>query len=446
VAARLYHDDQYDWARPVPSYWGASAGGLSAFPHLNGSLTADVAIIGAGYTGLSAAYHLAKDHAVSAVVLEAGPIGWGASGRNGGFACLGASMAPAEHLIKKFGLEETRRFFRAQLDGIDLVASIACSENFEIDVQGDGVFVVAHKPSRLAALKHEMEGIETLTSVPARLIEATQFSNEVFQSTEQYGGVWIGAGYGIHPLKYARGLAAAAATRGAKLFEKSRVTTWRKDGDRHVIGTVSGEVRAKNLVIATNGWIPEELDPSLVGRVLPIMSNIMVTRPLTDDELGGQGWKTQCPISNSRNLLYYFRLLPDKRMLFGGRGDTIGDKEAGDWMRASLEAGFRRVFPNWSHVETTHFWRGFITVTPRLTPAIGHLEDEPNVFLSYGCHGNGVAWSTWAGRALSGQIVGSGETLPAPVAGLGPRFTWPRLRIHYLRSVLTAMQFSDRWL
>jgi glycine/D-amino acid oxidase-like deaminating enzyme len=445
LAARLYHDDQYDFSRPVASYWEAASGERLSFGALTGDLTSDVAIIGGGYTGLSSAYHLGKDFGISAVVLEAGPIGWGASGRNGGFSCFGAASLSPDAMIKRYGQEETRRFYAAQRDGIDLVKSIAETEGFDIAPQGDGILVIAHKPSRFAELQGLETHLKTFVGVPVRLMEKDKFASEMFQSAEQFGGLWVGAGYGINPLKYVRGLAQAAARKGAKIFEDSEVVQWTKAGAEHVLETREGRVRARTVIVACNGWMPEALDGRLSGRVLPVMSNIIVTRPLTDTELKAQNWKTDCPVSNTRELLFYFRLLPDKRMLFGGRGDTIGSAEAAAPLRAYLEGGFRRLFPNWKHVEVSHFWRGFIAMTSRATPALGRLEEDCSVLIGYGCHGNGVAWSTWAGQWLAAEVAGTAEALPVPVLGQPRRFPLPQWRITYLRAALTALRVVDRW-
>lgn len=439
---RLYHYDLYDWSRPVPSYWEAESGPHPHYARLEGEISVDVAVIGGGYTGMSAAYHLARDHGISVAVVEAGPIGWGASGRNGGFACLSSSALSIDKLIKRYGKEETLRFYAAQLEGFALVKAIAEAEGFSIDPQGDGILTIAHKPSRFKELEEDKRAM-ALVGIPTRLSTQAQFAQEYFDSKEQFGGLWTGAGFGLNPLKYVRGLAAAAVSRGVQVFGHSHVSEWKREGDTHVLSTLSGAVRAKSVVVAANAWMPEELQPALAGRVLAVMSNIVTTRPMTDDELAAQSWKTENPIYNTRDLLFYFRMLPDKRLLFGGRGDTVGDKLGGERMRDLLDAGLKRLFPAWAQVPTTHYWRGLIAITERLTPSIGRLDEDRSVHFSFGCHGNGVGWSTWAGRALAGEIAGKAGPLPAPVRGMSHRFVWPQLRMYYLRAALGAMQVKD---
>ena len=163
IARRLYDDDMYRFDQPQPSYWEATAGpnDVRAEP-LTSDDSCEVAIIGGGYTGLSAALHLARDYDIDVRVLEAGHIGWGASGRNGGFCCLPASRLSIQQLIKRYSLDETKRFFATQLEGMNLVASLAADENIDLDRQGDGNFTVAHHPSRFQALQEEAQALSSL--------------------------------------------------------------------------------------------------------------------------------------------------------------------------------------------------------------------------------------------------------------------------------------------
>jgi glycine/D-amino acid oxidase-like deaminating enzyme len=207
--------------------------------------------------------------------------------------------------------------------------------------------------------------------------------------------------------------------------------------------TDAGSLRAKRVVVAANGWLPEDLHPALRGRVLPVLSNIITTRPLHAEELKAQAWKTEAPASNTRNRLAYLRLLPDQRLLFGGRGDTTGRPSGGAAMKALLARRMGETFPVFRGVEVTHSWRGFISATTRLTPAVGELPDDPSVSFAFGCHGNGVALMTWAGRELARRIAGTACALPAPMRGLPDPFPLPSLRLWQLRAVLLRAWIED---
>jgi glycine/D-amino acid oxidase-like deaminating enzyme len=408
---------------------------------LTGDANADVAIIGGGYCGLSAAYHLARA-GIEARVLEAGPIGWGASGRNGGFCSVGASFLGAVELKGIYGEDETLAFYRALVDAVRLVESLAADEAIDLRRQGDGVWTFAHKPSRVAELRAHAEVLARI-GVPARIVAARGFETEAFACAEQAGALHETVGFALNPLAYCLGLARAAIKRGANISAASRVTEWRREGAQHLLLTPQGSLRAKRVIVATNGWLPEELVPELAGRVMPVLSNIVTTRPLTADELARQAWHTEAPASNTRALLAYLRLLPDKRLMFGGRGDTTGSPAGGAAMRRVLTRRIGELFPGFAGIETTHSWRGFIAATRRLTPAVGELPSDPTVSFAFGCHGNGVAFMTWAGRELARRITGTASELPAPVRGLPPRFPLPQLRLWQLRVMLARAWVED---
>lgn len=437
----LFHPALYDRSTPVASYWQDTAGPAPTYPRLEGEHATDVAIIGGGYCGLAAAYHLAR-LGIEATVLEAGSIGWGASGRNGGFCCIGATWLGPKELAAIYGEEETLAFYRAQVDAVRLVEQLAAEEQIDLKRQGDGIWVFAHKPSRLNELEEHAEVLRRI-GVKTRRLSRDQFEAEMFACAEQFGAHYEAIGFGLNPLSYCAGLAAAAAKRGAKLHARSHVDGWRREGARHLLSTPTGLLRARRVIVATGGWMPEELAPELAGRLMPALSNIITTRPLSEAELARQKWKGDAPASNTRNLLAYLRLLPDKRLLFGGRGDTRGSPSGGEAMRRSLTRSMGRLFPAFRDAEITHSWRGFITATMRLTPAVGELPSDESVSYAFGCHGNGVAFMTWAGRALAQRIAGSRSELPAPVRGLPNRFPLPALRRWQLRVIVARAWIED---
>ena len=445
----LYHASLYAADQAVPSYWEASvAGARPSFPSLAASESCDVAIIGGGYTGLSAALHLARDHQVDVRVLEAGPIGWGASGRNGGFCCLAASKLSLQQMIRCFGLAETQRFYAAQIEGMELTAALLTDEGIAADRCGDGNFEVAHRPEALQDLESYGAALEKYFGIETRLLSREAFLDIGHESQEQFGALHINAGFALHPLKFTLGLAQAAARHGAKLHARSPVESWSKNGKaQHVLKTPNGELRANKIILATNGFTPEALHPAFAARIMPVLSNIVVTRPLTPDELAAQSWRTENPICNTRDLLFYYRMLPDKSFLLGARGDMTGKPADGARMQHWMARRLGEVFPGWRHVAVRYFWRGLVCMSMKFAPSLGRLEEDPSVWYGYGYHANGVNTAPWAGRALARMIAGvqTQKDIPAVLAGPPPQIPFAALRRWYLRAYCLKYRITDDW-
>ena len=247
----LYDPLIYDDRQTVRSYWEATAPARPAGDRpLSEDADCDVAVIGGGYTGLSAALHLARDHGLEVRLLESGALGWGASGRNGGFCCLAATKLSIAQLIQRYGLEETKRFYAAQLEGIDLVRSLCQDEDIDAEICGDGNLEVAHRPAAYKELEEQAEALSSFFGIETKLYSREAFPEIGHESSEQYGGLHIGAGFALHPLKFALGLARAAAKHGAVLHPHSAVTDWRREGGRHRLNTQEGSLTAERVVLA----------------------------------------------------------------------------------------------------------------------------------------------------------------------------------------------------
>ena len=215
--------------------------------------------------------------------------------------------------------------------------------------------------------------------------------------------------------------------------------------------TANGTLRADRVIVAANGFMPEHLLKEVQGVPLPMISAIVVTRPLTDDELAAHSWRTEDPAINSRELMNYFRLLPDKRFMFGGRGHSSGAEGSDESVRRNLLAALHRQWPEWRDVEAEYFWHGLICMTRRLTPCVGRIQREPTIFYGFGYHGNGVNTSVWTGKQLARWLAGSGKRdtaipdgIPVMMQGMSPRFPAPTMRLHYLRLGLLWKRLQDQ--
>ena len=258
------------------------------------------------------------------------------------------------------------------------------------------------------------------------------------------GLVVLGLGVGLHPLKYLRGLARAAIDAGVTVHGHSPVTAIRREGADFLLVTPAGRLRARKVIVATNGYSEDDRLPQLAGRLLPALSSIIVTRPLSPAEREAQGWTSTVMCADSRRLLHYFRLLPDGRFLWGGRGGVSGSPAAAEASRARLRRSFEHHFPAWRHVETEFFWRGLVCLTKPLVPFVGKLEEE-GLYASLAYHGNGVSFTAWAGRAVAAQVAGvqGAEALPAVLRAPLPRFPLPFLRKVYLTGAYAVYGLQD---
>ena len=444
---RLYDDNLYRFSEPQPSYWEATATDVQVqAPPLAGDESCDVAIIGGGYMGLSAALHLARDYDIDVRVLEAGHIGWGASGRNGGFCSLGGVGVERKKLVRMVGLDKVRDYFRSQVEGVELVREIGSSEGIDYKANGSAELEVAHLPKAFELLREDHALLSRELGIAATLFSADECRERFFDSTEQYGALQIEPTFGLHPLRYCRGLANAASRRGAIVHERSEALSWTKaDDGLHRISTAGGTLRARRVLYATNAFMPEDLRPEFYARTLPVISAIVVTRPLSADEKAAYGWATDHPAINSRRILNYFRMLPDGRFMFGGRGHSTGHPAGEAETYRRLEAMLKKIWPAWSNVEIDYRWHGLICVTGTMAPSLGRLDDDSSIYFGYGYHGNGVNTATWSGKQLADWMASGKEPrLPQIIRGLSGRFPLAPLRLTYLRAGIAFSAWLDR--
>ncbi len=448
---QLFHPSLYRFDQAQPSYWEATAGETELRNEtLDGTQSCDVAIIGGGYTGLSAALHLARDFNVDACLLEAGHIGWGASGRNGGFCTMGMTKLSLQSQLKKFGVEQTRAFHQSQADAVNLVRALGEDEAIDFLPQGDCEFIVADSDAHFAGMQREVDIERSLLGLDVSLHSRDEFREIGYDSPHQHGAVAHRPSFALHPLRYAQGLAAAAQRRGARIHPRSEVISWRKEGDSHLLETASGSLSAKQVILTGNGFMPEHLHRGVRGRPLPLQSAIVVTRPMSADELREKGWHTENPTINSKHMFFYYRLLSDGRFMLGGRANHIGDPAGAEATYAELKQSIANMWPQFADIEYTHQWRGLVCFALNFRPSIGRMPEDKSVYFAYGYHGNGVNSATWSGRELARWLAGreSGKSilpnhLPALVRGRSPRFPLAAMRRQYLRLGLGFYRLRD---
>jgi glycine/D-amino acid oxidase-like deaminating enzyme len=389
--------------------WAATAAPAPPHSRLYGERTADFAVIGAGYTGLSAALHLAQTGR-KVVVLEASEPGWGASGRNGGQIIAGLKHDP-EKLEAALGEDLGSRVTDEFGGSADLVYSLIDRYAIACNVQRNGWIQAAHGRRAFDEMVEPRCRQWAARGVGARLLDRTEISALIGSSNEAYYGGWFDPRGGLlQPLSYARGLARAVTEEGAAIFARTPALKLRSSGDSWEIETASGRLRASRVIMATNAYT-DDLWPGLRRTVIPVASFQVATKPLpasvSDTILpGGQG------VADTRRLLVYFRLDHEGRLVMGGRSPVDEAPKFTD--AGTLEAAIRRIFPQAAGTPLDFVWSGKVAITIDKTPHIHVLA--PNLYTALGCNGRGVAACTVIGKLLARLAAGAPpDEIPFPV-------------------------------
>ena len=375
---------------------------------------ADVAVIGAGFTGLAAALALAK-RGKSVTVVERHSVGWGASSRNGGMALTGLK-APVESLLARFGPTHARTLYDASLAAIDCVEALARAESIECDFVRCGHLEVACKPSHFAWFARSAEILQRDFGRSVRLLDRDRLRQEI-GSERYHGGLLDELSAGLNPAKLVHGLAHAAKRAGATIVEETAVDgiDARQAGGRgFAVKTTAGTLRAADVFVATGAYTDAGV-PALRKRVVPVGSYVIATEPL-DARLATELIPHGRMIFDSQNFLHYYRLTPDRRMLFGGRAAFAPATERTIRGSASiLRRGMIDVFPQLRDAAVEYAWGGTIDFTYDMLPHAGALD---GIYYALGYAGHGVAMATYAGTQIARAIVG--DRSDPDILGAGP--------------------------
>jgi gamma-glutamylputrescine oxidase len=387
------------------SYWVETAG---LAPPDDGPLTqhidAEVAIIGGGYAGISCALHLKRNHGINAIVLEANKTAWGCSGRNGSFARVSGGRVPLAALCERFGPEVARRYFTEMQLALETVRTLIADGRIECDLQPDGVYKVACRPEHVEKLTREASIFQDIFRYPA-YIKSREETLAVHKGSEAFGSLYLPDGFSMHPLKLAWGMQRMAREIGASIHTGSPVVEWNSGPAGHTLRTPGGVVNTRYVVSTTNGYTSPTLHRSLAGRVLPVHSQIIVTRPMRADEKANSLIGSEC-MFDTRNLLFYYRRLPDDRILFGGRSAIHGKDAENPLHRERLKTALYTKFPALGNIEIDYNWGGWVAVTQTSLPFICAIPGLEQAFTAGGYAGSGVSFSIHAGKRLAEMVTG----------------------------------------
>ncbi len=428
----------------VPSYWTTTAGEPPPDDGpLSGTVDAEVAIIGGGYTGLSCAYHLAK-YGIRTVVLEANRPGWGCSGRNGGFARAAIGRHSLSKLIDLHGANSARHLFRQALAAVDNVRTMMIDGDIACDALEAGHLKIAHLPGRADALEREAALLQREFDYPAQFLSAAQVRDDHIGGPQSHGALRVPDGIAVHPLKLALGVLRMARTAGAKVHGSTPVLRWQKSGATHVLETPAASVRARSVVLATNGYTLEHLHDCVRAATLPVLSHIIVTRPMTPAEKAASGFQTDHVLTDTRNLLYYWRRLPDDRILFGGRGKVTETPTGQNAQREFLLSELKAKLPALRGITVDYDWWGWVCLTADFLPHIHHAAGDASAHYAIGYQGSGVSYALYAGRLLAARIAGENAEQPISVTATPlPRFPLAALRRIGQRAMYQWYRYID---
>lgn len=374
------------------SWYAATAADAPARPVLAGDHTADVAIVGAGFTGLSAALHLAEA-GKSVAVVDAHRAGWGASGRNGGQVGSGQRVEQPE-LEAQFGPDAARAMWEVATQATTLVKDLVRRHHIDCALK-PGIVHANHRARfdrhSQALVDHMARHYNTaLTYLPPEALRA-----EV-NSPRYSAGVLDPDGAHLHPLNYARGLAAAAEAAGARIFEMSEVQA----ASAGLVRTATGTIRADEVLIACNGYLGGLL-PEVAARVMPINNFIIATEPLTADQVAGL-IPNDVAVADSKFVINYFRLSEDKRLLFGGR-ESYGYRFPRD-IKGFVRKAMVDIFPQTAGLSVDYGWGGTLAITMNRLPYLRCLQ--PGLWTAGGYSGHGVALATLSGQIIAEAMAG----------------------------------------
>lgn len=389
----------------APSYWVATAGApVQDDGPVTADTTADVVVIGSGSTGIATALYLAKEHGIRALVLEANQTVWGCSSRNGGQGQNAAGRLTRSQWIKRWGLDVARQLdleVRAGYENFKhLTTQIQC------DARAGGHLYLAHRPEKMADLRADATVRREVFGYAPRLLSAEEVRAQYCDEHDAAGAMLELEGVGIHPLKFTFGLLDQARALGVKVHPASPVQGWQtKDGVHH-LRTPGGTVRAKRVAVCTGGYTGQTLTPLLRNKIMPILSNTVVTRPLTAGELQATNFVSQTFMTDTRTLRFYYRLLPDNRLQIGSRSAIHGADAENPRHLKLLTDAIARKFPPLVGIQIDYSWWGWVDVSHDMMPRITRPDPAQSVWYAVGYGGNGVAFSTWAGKRLAERIVG----------------------------------------
>ena len=379
------------------SWYQATANPSPDYAALDGDQRTDVCIVGAGFTGLSAALELAQAGR-RVVVLEAEQVGWGCSGRNGGQVNPGPACDHAT-LVRQLGDADARKVWELTVEGVDLLRRRVADHAIDCQLKS-GILLVANKPRHVEQLHAWQASLELLGYDQLRFLDGQELRGQL--SADYQAGIMDLGGGDLHPLNYTLGLARAALQAGACIHERSPALDWQQAASGVAVCTAGGTIHADQLLLAGNAYIGRLL-PWHARRFMPIGSYIGATRPL--GELAAQLIPSRAAVCDMKHLLDYYRLSHDNRLLFGGRASAYDARP--ERIEPAMRQRMAAVFPQLAGEGFEYLWGGKVAMTLNKAPQFGRIGER--VLYAQGYSGQGVALAGLAGQLMARALIGRSE-------------------------------------
>lgn len=428
------------------SYWMTTRD-YTPNPPLKGFKEVDVAIVGGGFTGLSAAHFLKQaSPGLDVALLESQVIGYGASGRNGGFSMtlfgLTLSITAA-----RFGKQKAKEAHHYMERSVDLLQDLVSKHGLDCDYEHPGFLRVATSEKYRKRILHEIELAQSLGLEGIEWMERDRVQQEV--QSPQYSGAWWEPRCGIlNPAKLAWSWKDVIEKQGVEVYEQTPVVEIKKGRGAISLTIPWGEIRTRKLVLATNAY--SHLIPALKRKQVPIWTHIVMTEPLKEEHFREIGWQGRQGIEDARNLVHYYRLTADNRIVMGGRDVSLAygedmEQDRNEQTFLELEKDVREIFPPLKDVAFTHRWGGPVSVPVDMAPAIGYLGDKSTVY-SLGCVGHGVSMTHLNGKTITDLVRETKTDLTDTFFVNRRTIPWPPEPLRYFvsKAILGYMHMEDR--
>ena len=367
----------------------------------------DVAIIGGGYSGLLTAYYLATQHHLNVCVLEANQVGFGASARNAGFVLKGSGRLSYSQMANKWGLETAQGVYDEFSEAVNRVESLIDTHKIECDKQEKGYLKIAHNKNALHSLSTQAKFIQThftnSRSDVCQWLSAQELASNYMNNKQAYGALRYSDSFGVNPLKLLLGYREMIIQAGVKLYENSLVEQIDETPSGFTLRVNENRISCDKLLIAGNAYNNQQTHAAINNKYLPILSSIFVTSPLSEQQLNETGLKTNQVCMDTRTLKYYYRLLPNNRLLFGGRGAIYAKHQNNPAYLKNLKKGLVDCFPSLQSINTDYYWHGFIAAAMDDMP---HVTYDGKLGYILGYCGAGVSFSAQAGYRMAQMIAG----------------------------------------